>query len=79
MRKLFLVALVGLVLTGCSKDRVFWEDNGKVEQKTENREVWDDNGKMESEKEREFWDRNGKMGSGERKIWNNSEGEPVIK
>lgn len=64
MRKLMLVALIGLAVTGCSKDRVFWDDNGKLEQKTENREIWDDNGKMDS---------------GERKFWDNAEGEPVFK
>lgn len=78
MRKLILVAVVGLALTGCSKDRVFWDDNGKIEQKTENREIWEDNGKVDS-KDREFWNSHGKMDSEERKFWNNSKGEPVIK
>ncbi|MEQ5837606.1 hypothetical protein [Marinobacter sp. NFXS9] len=77
MRKLIMVALVGLVLAGCSKDRAIWNDNGKVDEATQNREVWDDNGKMDS-KDRKFWDSNGKMDSGERKIWNDSNGDPVI-
>ena len=52
-----------LALAGC-KDRVIWNDNGKVEEATESREVWNSNGQMES---------------GERKIWVNKDGEEVVK
>lgn len=66
MKRLSAVVLVGLsilALAGC-KDRVIWNDNGKVEEATQGREVWDSNGKMES---------------GERKIWVNKDGEEVVK
>lgn len=63
MKKAILVVCAMLALAGC-KDRVIWNDNGKVEEATTNREVWDTNGKLES---------------GERKIWVNKEGEEVIK
>ncbi|KMQ73923.1 membrane lipoprotein lipid attachment site-containing protein [Marinobacter subterrani] len=63
MKKAILVVCAMLALAGC-KDRVIWNDNGKVEEATTNREVWDANGKLES---------------GERKIWVNKEGEEVIK
>ncbi len=62
-KKLFLLACVSLALVGC-KDRVIWNDNGKVEEATENREVWDTKGKMDG---------------GERKIWNDQDGDPVVK
>ncbi|SFR61278.1 hypothetical protein SAMN04488073_3394 [Marinobacter gudaonensis] len=58
-----LIAVALLALAGC-KDRVIWNDNGKVDQATTDREVWDSNGKMET---------------GERKIWVNKDGEDVIK
>ncbi|MGC8121470.1 hypothetical protein [Marinobacter sp. VGCF2001] len=62
--RLILVTLMSvLVLAGC-KDRVIWNDNGKVERATENREVWDSNGKLET---------------GERKIWVNKDGKEVVK
>ncbi|MBN7771666.1 hypothetical protein KUV44_16985 [Marinobacter daepoensis] len=63
MRVLFLAVLSVFVLAGC-KDRVIWNDNGKVESATQNREVWDSNGKLES---------------GERKIWVNKDGQDVVK
>ncbi|WP_166265011.1 hypothetical protein [Marinobacter caseinilyticus] len=63
MKKILLVALVGLALAGC-KDRVIWEDNGAIKASTEDRKVWDREGQMEN---------------GERKIWNDSKDEPVIK
>ncbi|EON91019.1 hypothetical protein MARLIPOL_16614 [Marinobacter lipolyticus SM19] len=63
IKKLFLLAFVSLALVGC-KDRVIWNDNGKVEEATENREVWDTKGKMDG---------------GERKIWNDQDGDPVVK
>ncbi|MDX1597710.1 MAG: hypothetical protein R3295_03530 [Marinobacter sp.] len=62
-KKLILLACVSLALMGC-KDRVIWNDNGKVEEATENREVWDTKGKMDG---------------GERKIWNDQDGDPVVK
>ncbi|MBY5963906.1 hypothetical protein [Marinobacter nauticus] len=62
--RLILVALISvLTLAGC-KDRVIWNDNGKVESATQDREVWDSNGKLET---------------GERKIWVNKDGEDVVK
>ncbi|PVY69609.1 hypothetical protein C8D92_11211 [Tamilnaduibacter salinus] len=51
-----------LLLAGC-KDRVIWNDNGRIDEATENRDVWDSNGKMNS---------------GDRRIWNDSNGEPVV-
>lgn len=63
MKRTMLIAFAVLALAGC-KDRVIWDDNGKLEDATENREVWDSNGKMDS---------------GERKIWVDKDGEEVIK
>lgn len=63
MKKVVLVVCAFLALTGC-KDRVIWNDNGKVDEATTDREVWDSNGQMES---------------GERKIWVNKDGEEVIR
>lgn len=58
-----LLALVAtLALAGC-KDRVLWNDNGKVEEATSDREVWNTQGDMDS---------------GERKIWNDREDDPVV-
>lgn len=63
MKKVVLVLFAVMALAGC-KDRVIWNDNGKVEEATSDREVWDSNGKMES---------------GERKIWVNKDGQEVVK
>ena len=63
MKKAVLVVFAVLALAGC-KDRVIWNDNGKVEEATTDREVWDSNGKMES---------------GERKIRVNKDGEEVVR
>lgn len=63
MKKIVLVLFAVLALAGC-KDRVIWNDNGKVEEATTDREVWDSKGKMES---------------GERKIWVNKDGEEVVR
>ena len=63
MKKAVLVVFAVLALAGC-KDRVIWNDNGKVEEATTDREVWDSNGKMES---------------GEHKIWVNKDGEEVVR
>lgn len=63
VKTVMVVLLSMLVLAGC-KDRVIWDDNGKVEAATEGREVWNSNGQMET---------------GERKIWVNKDGEEVIK
>ena len=61
---LTLVVVMGLLaLAGC-KDRVIWNDNGKVESATENREVWDSNGKMNT---------------GDRKVWVDKDGSEVVK
>lgn len=62
-RKLCLLALVSLAITGC-KDRVIWNDNGKIDEATENREVWDSQGELDK---------------GERKIWVDEEGNEVVK
>lgn len=63
MKKVALMAFVLLALAGC-KDRVIWDDKGKVEAKTQDREVWDSNGKMKN---------------GEREVWVNKDGEEVVK
>ena len=63
MRLIFVALISVLTLAGC-KDRVIWNDIGKVESATQNREVWDSNGKLET---------------GERKIWVNKDGEDVVK
>ena len=61
---LMVIVLAGLfTLAGC-KDRVIWDDNGKVESATKDREVWDSNGKMNT---------------GDRKIWVDQDGKEVIK
>lgn len=61
---LAVVMVMGVsALAGC-KDRVIWDDQGKVESATEDREVWNTNGQMDS---------------GERKIWVNKDGEEVLK
>ncbi|MBQ0831176.1 membrane lipoprotein lipid attachment site-containing protein [Marinobacter sp.] len=53
MKRIALALFVVLALAGC-KDRVIWDDKGKIDEKTQNREVWDSNGKMNTE-DREFW------------------------
>jgi len=63
VKQLIVIVFSVLALAGC-KDRVIWNDNGKVEDATEGREVWNSNGQMES---------------GERKIWVNKDGEEVVK
>ncbi|KEF32799.1 hypothetical protein D777_01433 [Marinobacter nitratireducens] len=63
MKKMMVVVFSLAALAGC-KDRVIWNDNGKLNEATENREVWDSNGKMET---------------GERKIWVNKDGQEVVK
>lgn len=63
MKQLMLAMFAVIALAGC-KDRVIWNDHGKVEKSTENREVWDSGGKIDT---------------GERTIWNDKSGEPVIK
>jgi len=63
MKQIALTMLAVLALAGC-QDRVIWDDQGKLEQATENREVWDSNGKMDT---------------GERKIWVNKDGKDIIK
>nr|BBJ04486.1 hypothetical protein YBY_23350 [Marinobacter nauticus] len=61
---LTVIVLAGLfTLAGC-KDRVIWDDNGKVESATEDREIWDSKGKMNT---------------GDRKIWVDQDGKEVIK
>lgn len=58
-----VMAMGLLALAGC-KDRVIWNDNGKVDEATQNREVWNTNGQVDS---------------GERKIWVNKDGKEVVK
>ncbi|MBU2955123.1 hypothetical protein KO499_14995 [Marinobacter sp. F3R08] len=63
MKNFVLIVVAVFVLGGC-KDRVIWDDKGKVEDATTDREVWDSNGQMDS---------------GERKIWVNKDGKEVIR
>lgn len=63
VKQLMLVLFVVMALAGC-KDRVIWNDNGKVDEATKDREVWDSKGKIET---------------GERKIWTDKNGKDVIK
>lgn len=63
MKVMALALFAVLALAGC-KDRVIWDDQGKIDEKTENRTVWDSNGKMNTD---------------ERKVWENKEGEKVVK
>ncbi|MDN6318279.1 MAG: hypothetical protein L0J77_00800 [Marinobacter sp.] len=63
MKKIALMMFVVVVLAGC-KDRVIWDDNGKVDEATQDREVWDSNGEMET---------------GDREVWVNKDGEEVVK
>ena len=63
LKKLFVLAVVVAALAGC-KDRVIWNDNGKIDEATENREVWDSQGELDN---------------GERKIWVDEEGNEVVK
>ncbi len=63
-RSFAMVAMIALfTLVGC-KDRVIWNDNGKVEEATQDRKVWDSNGKMDS---------------GNREIWVDKNGNEVVK
>lgn len=62
MKRITLIAFAALILTGC-QDRVIWDDKGKIEKATENREVWDSNGQMETD---------------EREVWVNKDGEKVV-
>ena len=62
MKQIMLVIFAVIALAGC-KDRVIWDDNGKVEEATQDREVWDSGGKMNT---------------GDRKIWNGQDGEAVV-
>lgn len=63
-RSLTVVMLASLlVLAGC-KDRVIWDDKGKIESATEDREIWDSQGKMDT---------------GDRKIWVDKDGKEVVK
>lgn len=63
MKNVVFVVFAAMALAGC-QDRVIWNDNGQLNGATENREVWDSNGQMSG---------------GERKIWENKDGEDVIK
>lgn len=63
MKKIALILFAVLALAGC-KDRVIWDDKGKIDEKTQNREVWDSNGKMKTD---------------EREVWVNKDGEKVVK
>lgn len=61
--KITLMVFVILALAGC-KDRVIWDDKGKVDEATQDREVWNSNGEMETD---------------DREVWVNKEGEEVVK
>ncbi len=75
MSKVFVAVIAVMVLAGC-QGRPIWNSNGQVEEATTEREVWDDNGELEeATSDREIWDSNGNM---DRKIWHDSEGNPVI-
>lgn len=63
MKKITLMVFVILALAGC-KDRVIWDDKGKVDEATQDREVWNSNGEMETD---------------DREVWVNKEGEEVVK
>ncbi|NMT65415.1 hypothetical protein [Marinobacter orientalis] len=63
MKQLMLVVFLVAALAGC-KDRVIWDDGGKVKEATTDREVWNSEGKM---------------GTGERKIWTDKDGDDVVK
>ncbi len=62
MKKIAVIALFALMLAGC-QGRAIWNDGGKVEEATTDREVWDSNDKLDT---------------GGRRIWNDREGNPVI-
>ncbi|MDX1636113.1 MAG: membrane lipoprotein lipid attachment site-containing protein [Marinobacter sp.] len=62
MKKVVLVALAGLVLAGC-QNRAIWNDAGEMEEATTNRKVWDTQGQLNK---------------GERVIWRDAQGNPVI-
>lgn len=63
MKQLMFVVFVVVALAGC-KDRVIWNDNGKVKEATTDREVWNSEGTMET---------------GERKIWTDKDGNDIVK
>ncbi len=63
MKQLLVVLVMAVAIAGC-KDRVIWNDNGKLKEASQDREVWDSEGKLDS---------------GERKIWNDQNDEPVVK
>lgn len=62
MKKLVVTTIALLFLAGC-ENRAIWNDEGKAREATSDREVWDSKGKMDT---------------GDRKIWNDREGKPVI-
>ena len=62
MKQFILVLFAVIALAGC-KDRVIWNDNGKLDEATRDREIWDSKGKIES---------------GDRKIWNDQNDEPMV-
>ncbi|WP_309045876.1 hypothetical protein [Marinobacter sediminicola] len=63
MKKIALIMFAVVALVGC-KDRVIWDDKGKIEEKTQNREIWDSKGKMDTD---------------DREVWVNKDGEEVVK
>jgi len=60
--RFLLVVFAVMAMAGC-QDRVIWNDNGKVEEATKDREVWNSGGKIDT---------------GDRKIWNDQNDEPVV-
>lgn len=63
-RSITLMVLMSLLMLSGCKDRVIWDDEGKLESATEDREVWDSKGKMTTE---------------DRKIWVDQDGKEVVK
>lgn len=63
MKQLLIVAVALMALAGC-KDRVIWDDNGKLDEAREDREIWNSNGKLDT---------------GGRVIWRDANGNDVIK
>lgn len=59
----FLIVMVTALLAAC-QDRVIWDDQGGSERATTDREIWNSQGKIDS---------------GERRIWYDKDGKPIIK
>lgn len=62
MKQLTVLMFAVIILAGC-KDRVIWDDSGKLEGAAQDREIWDSKGKIDT---------------GDRKIWNDQNNKPVV-